>query len=123
MHEMSIAVELLAQVEALADEHAAERVEALEVTAGALRAIVPEALDLAWQELARGTVAEGSALTLQVVAPLARCRGCGHEFAPEPDACLCEQCGVADVDILEGNDIFLTSVTFTETDGDARSED
>ena len=122
MHEISIAVELLRQVEAVAAEHGAERVEALEVTAGALRAIVPEALDFAWQELAAGTVAEGSGIVVHIVPPRARCRGCGHEFGPEPDAYLCDQCGLADVDIIEGNDILLTSVTL-ETDGDARSED
>ena len=122
MHEMSIAVELLRQVEALAAEHEAERVEALEVAAGALRGIVPEALDFAWQELAAGTVAHGSGLVIRIVPPLVRCRGCGHEFGPEPDAYLCDHCGLADVDIIEGNDIILTSVTF-ETDGDARRED
>jgi hydrogenase nickel incorporation protein HypA/HybF len=123
MHEMSIAVELLQQVEALAAEHRAGRVEALEIAAGSLRAVVPEALDLAWQELTAGTLAEGSALMVRPVPPRVRCRGCGHTFAPEPDAYLCDRCGLADVEILEGNDIMLMSLTFTPTDGEASHED
>jgi len=122
MHEMSIAMELMQQLESLAREHAADRIEQVAVAAGVMRQIVPEALQVAFQAAATGTRAEGATLVLEIVSVLARCGRCGHRFEPEQDAFLCPQCRKADVAILEGNDIILTSVTFHQVDGDGDNE-
>ena len=114
MHEMSIAVELMRQLEALAAENNAERVTELTVTAGAMRAIVPEALEIAFEAVAEGTCAAGATLHLEIVPPLARCRQCGSRYEPEPDSFVCGQCNQADVEIVQGNEILLTSVRWEQ---------
>lgn len=111
MHELSIALALLDELEALAAEQGFERIERVEVEAGARRGIVPEALALAFAEAARGGVAEGAELALSVLPTRARCRHCGLEFAPAVDDYLCARCGRADVDILSGDEIVLRRVT------------
>lgn len=111
MHEMSIAVELMRQLEALAAEHNAAQVTELTVAAGAMRAIVPEALEIAFEAVAEGTCAAGATLHLEIVPPVARCRQCGSRYEPEPDSFVCGQCNQADVEIVQGNEILLTSVT------------
>ncbi|MBN1825826.1 MAG: hydrogenase maturation nickel metallochaperone HypA [Candidatus Eisenbacteria bacterium] len=124
MHEMSIAVELIAGLERLAVEHRIRRYEEVVVAAGALRGVVPEALDIAFACAAEGTPAEGARLVLETVPALAVCRACGHVFAPAVDDYLCDSCGVADVEIREGNDIILRSVTGDEEEenGDPSDE-
>jgi hydrogenase nickel incorporation protein HypA/HybF len=117
MHEMSIAVELVRQLEALAAEHGVGRVEELTVVAGRLRAVVPEALELAFAAAAEGTAAEGATLHLEFEDPQAVCRHCGLRYEPQMDSFLCGGCGRADVELVAGNDIVLKSVVCQEPDG------
>lgn len=111
MHELSIALALLDELNALAAGQGLGRIERVEVEAGARRGIVPEALSLAFAEAARGGVAEGAELALSVLPTQARCRHCGLEFAPAVDDYACARCGQADVDILSGDEIVLRRVT------------
>ena len=64
MHEMSVALHLLAQLEALAEEHGANAVTEIELSVGALQGVVPEALDLAFSAAAEGTIAGGQSSDL-----------------------------------------------------------
>lgn len=114
MHEMSIANELLGQLEAIAAENGLARIEQLTIRAGELRGIVPEALQIAWASVAEGTVAEGAELTLDIVAASARCEACGLTYQPTVDCYLCPQCNQARPELLSGNEILLTRVTGTE---------
>ena len=122
MHEMSIAVELVRQLETLAVERDIERIESVDVTAGVLRQIVPDALQTAFTVIVEGTCAEGAKLNLEIVPARVRCRRCEREFALQGDAYFCEQCGQADVEIVEGNDILLTSVTCELSEGESCDE-
>jgi len=110
MHEMTIAVEVFRQLEALAAEHDLARITAVKLQAGVMRSIVPEALDIAFESLAEGTLASGATLTLDVVPCKARCRACGKTFSPTPDSFLCPVCQLADVEIVQGNEILLQTV-------------
>ena len=104
-------MELVKQVEAVAAENGMVRVEEVFVTAGALRGIVPEALEMAFEAASAGTRAEGARLELKTVQPRARCRRCGQEFGIEIDNFLCPGCNHADVELIEGNEIILATVT------------
>jgi hydrogenase nickel incorporation protein HypA/HybF len=112
MHEMSIAVELMRQLESLAAEHEIGRIREISVQAGVMKAIVPDALEMAFEALAQGTVAEGAGINLEIIPARAQCRVCGKEFEPGVDSFLCSGCNQADVEIVEGNDIVLRSVSF-----------
>jgi hydrogenase nickel incorporation protein HypA/HybF len=118
VHELSIALALLDQLEALAAERGIARFERIEVAAGLRRGIVPEALELAFREAARGGVAADAQLELTIVPAWARCRGCGHAFAPAIDDYRCARCGQADVEIQRGDDIVLNRVTGAVADAD-----
>ncbi len=115
MHEMSIAIPLVHQLQQLAAEHDAEQVESLTVSAGEMRMIVPEMLVAAFESAAEGTCAEGAELIVTLIPIKARCRACEHEFATDIDCYECPECNQADVDVIEGNDIVLSSVTFRQT--------
>ena len=121
MHEMSIAMGLLGTVQAVATEHAATRVSRVEVALGVMQLVVPEALQMAFEAACEGTPVEGAELALEEVPIRARCLSCGHEFTASVEAFACPSCDQADVDIIEGNDIILTSVTCeTEENTDAK---
>ena len=115
MHEMSIAIPLVRQLELLAVEHEVERVESLTVAAGEMRMIVPEMLIAAFEAAAEGSCAEGAELIVDLIPIKTRCRACENEFAADIDCYACPKCNQADVDVIEGNDIVLSSVTFRQT--------
>jgi len=123
VHEMSIAVELVRQLEGVAVEHGVERIEALTVAVGVFRGVVPEALDMAFEAVAAGTCAEGARVTVEAVPAVAVCRQCGLRFEPEQHDFRCTRCHEADVDMVEGNDIILKSVTGTQKETDDHEED
>ena len=123
MHEMSIAVELMRQLEALAEEHGLERIDSLSVKAGAFQQVVPDALVTAFEAVAQGTVAAGAAMDLSVEPMVGECRACACRFEPSMDDFLCPRCGQADVKFVEGNDIILTSVSGEQRRGDGPDED
>ena len=123
MHEMSIAVELLGQLQTVAAANGLETIETVALAAGALRAIVPEALDIAFECVAAGTCAEGARLSLEIVQPRGRCRECGREFGLEIDTFACPHCNRADVELIAGNDIILASVTGSGQEDPNANED
>ena len=110
MHEMSIATELCDQVAHAAEAHGAVRVERVVVEVGLLQLVVPEALQIAWQACTENTPLSGVPLEIVEIAPRARCRACGADFAPDVDSYACPECSVADPEILQGNDIILKTI-------------
>ncbi len=110
MHEMSIAWDLVAQLEEIASHNKLVHVDKVCVEAGVLRGIVPEALDMAFTETSRGTVVEGAILNLTVVPAKARCQHCDLRFTPTIDDYRCPSCAIADVELEVGDEITLTSV-------------
>ena len=110
MHEVAIASELLEQVLEIAQQNKAVTVESIDVVCGEQRMVVLEALVMAWKGVAEGTIAENAELNLSEKDMKARCHLCLNEFSPSIDDYRCTQCGEADVDIFEGNDIILSSL-------------
>jgi hydrogenase nickel incorporation protein HypA/HybF len=110
MHEMSIADALLQGVLDAAAKSRLVRVQEVMLDVGKVRLVVPEALELAWTIVSEGTVAAGSLLRIREVPIEAACRRCGRVYPADVDNYLCPGCGQADVEIVAGDDIMLTSV-------------
>jgi hydrogenase nickel incorporation protein HypA/HybF len=110
MHEAAIASELVRQVCETAASHQGGRVQEVHVRLGALRQIVPEALQMTFAAAAMGTAAQDAELTLSEERALAVCRACECMFLPDPDSFRCPQCDQADARIIAGNDVVLLSV-------------
>jgi hydrogenase nickel incorporation protein HypA/HybF len=88
MHELSIARALVAA----AERHAAgRRVAVVRLRVGALRQVVPEALDFAFPLAARGTLCEGARLEQELVPARLRC--CGRTWPLERPDFRCPACG------------------------------
>lgn len=118
MHEMAIAMDLLECVLDEAGRHEVVRVEEVEVTIGVMRSVVPEALEMAFEAAAAGSVAEGARLKIAETQPVARCLACGASFGASVDEFVCPRCGRAETEIVEGNEIMLTSIAcITEAEG------
>jgi len=117
MHETAIAQAILEQVLRIAAENGLARISEVRLRVGELRLIVPEALDLAWQAVSRGTAVDGSALQICEVQALVRCRQCDKQYRPTWPVFACPQCGRADVEILAGNELVLWQISGEPAEG------
>ncbi|MFI6492535.1 hydrogenase maturation nickel metallochaperone HypA [Streptomyces sp. NPDC050564] len=112
MHEMSIALAVIGQV-----EEAAERagditaVRSVRLQVGELAGVVPDALSFCFELACAGTVLEGAELVTDAVPGRARCAPCGHEWAVGmPPLLTCPWCGGATTDLLSGRELQIVSV-------------
>ena len=113
MHEMSLAIGLIEQVQDVAQKNNLKRVEAIELQTGVLRQVVPEMMQEAFKAVAQETLAQNATLTIIEVPAVAECNLCQKKFSPQLDDFLCPSCQKADVTVLQGEDIILKSVQGT----------
>ena len=111
MHELSIAEALVDIVE----RHACgRRVVEVEVLVGALRQVVPSALEFSFGLVAEGTELEGAELVIEVVPAGGRCRACGADGPLPAFPLCCRSCGGFDVEVLRGEELLVDALEIEE---------
>ena len=106
MHELSIAQSV---VDAVLERTGERHVTTVRLQVGRLSGVVADALQFCFELAAAGTPLEGAALEIEEPTGRAHCRDCGTEFAL-PDLILLCECGSADVEVMSGRELQLTSV-------------
>src|SRR5947208_16263808 len=104
MHELSVASAVLGIVERHAD---GRRVARVELKVGHLRQVVPSALELAFELVAHGTLAEGAELEIEKVPVRVACRSCVAESRADEFPLACASCGSLDVDVVAGDELYV----------------
>ncbi|MFD3722793.1 hydrogenase maturation nickel metallochaperone HypA [Streptomyces sp. NPDC058674] len=121
MHEMSIAMAVVGQVEEAAQAAGATAVTEVRLQVGELAGVVPDALSFCFELACAGTLLEGAELTAQKVAARARCGSCTREWpvGVPPDLC-CPGCGGATaVELLSGRELQIAGVRWEDGPGPA----
>jgi len=107
MHEYSLCVALLGQVEAIARQHGARRVERIELRVGPLSGAEPLLLRHAWPLVAAGTIASEAMLEIESVPVIVACTCCGVETEATPNRLLCGRCGDCRTRLVSGDELML----------------
>ncbi len=110
MHEMGIVAEVLAAVTSAAETSRAVRVNRVTITIGELTAIMPFALNFAWDTLTPGTIVEGAVLEIVEVPARSRCGECGTEFEHDQYDRVCPKCGNFMCEAIAGNELRIDNV-------------
>lgn len=106
MHELSIAEAI---VEMVRERTAGRPVSRVRLTVGRLSGVVPEALEFCFDLATAGTRLEGATLEIEQPEGAARCRTCQVDFVLDDLILLCD-CGSADVEVIAGRELLVTSV-------------
>ena len=124
MHEASIAMAIVEQAEQAARPHNVTRITEIEIDVGAMKQIVHEALLVAFEACAAGTLAEGAVVKINEIPPAAVCEECGKEFTPDLAGLsfACPGCGKASATMVRGDEIVLKSMTCEQNDSPATAE-
>ncbi|MFE1177082.1 hydrogenase maturation nickel metallochaperone HypA [Streptomyces sp. NPDC058773] len=115
MHEMSIALAVVDQVESAARPAGAGTVHSIRLQVGELAGVVPDALAFSFELACAGTVLEGAELVTEPVAARARCGPCADTWAVGmPPRLSCPGCGGATAELLSGRELQIVSVCWND---------
>jgi hydrogenase nickel incorporation protein HypA/HybF len=110
MHEVSVMQDTLVLAVRHARDRGAQRIHTLTMRIGDLSGVVPDALEFAFDVVARGTMAEGARLEIHRVPLRCHCAACQREFEPPDVCCECPSCRRPSTDIRAGREMELTSL-------------
>lgn len=115
MHEMSIAMAVVEQVEDAARSGTGEAAEAVRLQVGELAGVVPDALRFSFSLACAGTVLDGAELEIDHVTARARCAPCATEWnTGMPPRLCCPDCGGATADMVSGRELQIVSVRWAD---------
>lgn len=112
MHEMSVALAVIDQVEtAAAQTSDVTAVRSVRLKVGELAGVVPDSLAFCFELACAGTLLEGAELVTEPVPGRARCTPCAHEWAVGmPPRLTCPECDGADVELISGRELRIADV-------------
>lgn len=116
MHELSVCLSLLDQVQAIARSHGATRVERILLQIGPLSGVEGGLLRNAYPLAAAGTLAEDAVLDIEPAPVRVRCTQCGAESDATPNRLLCAACGSHQTRLISGDELLLARVELTIPD-------
>jgi hydrogenase nickel incorporation protein HypA/HybF len=107
MHELSVCLSLLQQMEQIASERNAVAVEKIYLRIGPLSGIEPALLRNAYPLAAAGTVAADAELIIEASDIVVSCTECGVESPAKANRLLCSACGDFRTKIVSGDEMIL----------------
>jgi hydrogenase nickel incorporation protein HypA/HybF len=110
MHELSVCLSLMQQLESIARERGADRVTKIVLDIGPLSGVEAGLLRNAYPLAAAGTVAENAELVVQNAAIVVRCSQCDKETTVSANKLLCGSCGDFRTRVIAGDELTLLRV-------------
>jgi len=122
MHEMSICQALMDQVERIASEQGASRVDKIVLSIGPLAGVEPELLSRAYEVSRAGTVAESAELEIETGPIVVECRSCGASGEAEVSRLVCPSCGDWQVNLTQGDELLLLRLEVSGISASSKAE-
>lgn len=107
MHEYSIVQSLLDSCEEHAKANEATQVTKVVVKIGILSGVEPDLLKVAFDTFKEQTLCEGAEFIINIQPIVIKCLTCQHESTLEKHEFYCPHCQGTDVNVLDGEDMFL----------------
>jgi hydrogenase nickel incorporation protein HypA/HybF len=110
MHEMAITRSMVDLVLDEAEKAGSKRIKSINVILGEMSGVVDRSVQFYFDEMSKGTLAEGAELVFKNVPNQARCRKCGNVFSPRDIFWACDKCQSLEVDITGGSELRVESL-------------
>lgn len=110
MHELSVCLSLMQQIESIAVERDARKVVKITLSIGPLSGVEPALLRNAYPLAAAGTIAADAELVMETPDIKVRCSQCDSETTVMPNKLLCGSCGDFRTRIISGDELVLMRV-------------
>jgi hydrogenase nickel insertion protein HypA len=110
MHEYSVVQALLEQIEDIAEQNEATKVTKIIVKIGVMSGIEAHLLEIAFNTFKEKTICDGAEFVMNLQPLRIRCKNCHTESNLEKIHYCCPECQSTDVDVIDGEDMFLMSL-------------
>ena len=110
MHELAVCQGLIRQVERIARQEGAMKVDSIVLSIGPLSGVEPPLLERAFEIARLGTVAQSAELEIQTGPIVVECRTCGGSGEAGVNRLLCPACGDWRVSVRQGEEMTLMRV-------------
>ena len=110
MHEYSVVQALLEQIEGVAEENEASKVTKIVVKIGVMSGIEAHLLEIAFNTFKERTICDSAEFVMHIQPLSIRCNSCNEISELEKIHYCCQKCGSTDVEVVDGEDMFLMSL-------------
>ena len=118
MHELSVCLALMQQVERIAREHEAESVERIVLQVGPLSGVEALLLERAWPLASTGTLAQQAQLVIETAPVRVHCTQCDTVSNVLPNRLLCSACGDFRTRLISGDEMLLVNLELSKPQPD-----
>lgn len=108
MHELSVCLALMQQIQNVARQHDARSVSRVELSVGPLSGVDAELLRNAYPLAAAGTIAADAELVITSAAVVVKCNECAAESEVPSNRMLCSACGGYLTRVISGEEMILS---------------
>ncbi len=116
MHELSVCLSLLQQVETIAHENNARSVDRIVLRIGPLSGVEADLLRNAYPLAVAGSIAENAELVIEDSGVIVQCTECDTESSVPSNRLVCPECGDYRTRLVSGDEMILQRLEFS-TDG------
>ena len=101
MHSLAMAQDILEAALSEAAKHDGQRINAINVKIGSEDLDESDSIQFCLEAAAKGTIAEGAHIKVEVIDVTAKCPECGLLFTAEDHAPICPRCGNRSPEMLD----------------------
>ncbi|MBN2628833.1 MAG: hydrogenase maturation nickel metallochaperone HypA [Spirochaetales bacterium] len=116
MHELSIVLEIVKNVENIARRNGVSKIDTLVLQIGELSSTIPRYVEACYPMAVEGSLLADTKLEIEVMPGNAFCRGCGDVFNLRENDGICPGCGEEDFDVISGREFFIKEILTCEED-------
>ena len=110
MHEFGLTKEIIRIAENAARREGAYKISSIALVVGENAGILPDSIQMYFDFIAKGTLAEGAILHLRMVPERMRCPRCGTCFDRPLFSFACPDCGTLGHPTQAGNEFYMESL-------------
>ena len=110
MHELSVCLSLLEQVQAIAAERGATQVTRIELKVGPLSGVEAELLRNAWPLASANTIAVDAEFVIDETGIVVHCDACDTDTPAAANRLVCGSCGDFRTTVVSGDEMILQSL-------------
>lgn len=110
MHEYSVVQALLEQIENIAKENDATQVTKIIVKIGVMSGVEVHLLEVAFNTFKEKTICDGAEFIINIQPITIRCNSCNETSELEKIHYCCQKCDSTDVEVIDGEEMFLMSL-------------
>lgn len=114
MHEMALVQGIIEIVEQEMKRHNLDKIKAIHLACGAMRAVVPEQMTLCFEILTQHKPLADAELKMRTVPITYQCRMCHHEFTSEGVMFNCPSCNGENPELTAGRELQIEFLEVAE---------